>query len=42
MRQGIPNLMSLVEDCNLFNVGSAVMWMIIYGITHIVHMCLLV
>ena len=42
MRQGISNLRSLVEDCKLFNVGSTVMWMIIYGITRIVHVRLLV
>ena len=40
--EGIPNLRSLVEDCKLFNVGSTVMWTIIYGIARIVRVRLLV
>ena len=42
MREGIPNLRSLVEDCKLFNVSSTVMWTIIYDITRIARVCLLV
>ena len=31
-----------MKDCKLFNVGSTVMWTIIYGITRRVHVRLLV